>query len=192
MKQLIAVSGGIGTGKSVICKILWNLGYQIYDCDLHAKKLMDQSDAIKSAISSQISPDVIKDGNIDRKRLSEIVFKNDQALKILNMIVHSAVKADILNWQSNLSENISFVETAILYQSGIDKMVDVVWDVTAPIEIRIARVMKRNGLNREDVLARINAQNYNVLNAHPNTCQIINDGLTPIIPQVFRLLNYNI
>lgn len=192
MNKIIAVSGGIGTGKSIICRILRNLDYHVYDCDIHAKMLMDQSIAIKQAISTQINSSVIENGKINRERLGKIVFNDKCALDILNKIVHDAVKADILNWQNNFSENILFIETAILYQSGIDKMVDEVWNVSAPIETRITRVMKRNGLNRNEVIARINSQNYNIARCHPNTYSIINDDYTPVIPQIFNLINHNI
>lgn len=191
MKQIIAVSGGIGTGKSIICKILCNLGYQVYDCDIRAKILMDNSDTIKQAIVTQINPSVIEKGKINRKRLGEIVFNDKRALDILNNIVHEAVKDDILNWQKTVSDNVLFIETAILYQSGIDKMVDAVWNITAPLETRITRVMKRNGLNRDEVIARINSQNYNIARCHPNTYSIINDGHTPVMPQILNLINHN-
>ena len=100
MKPLIAIAGGIGCGKSVVSHILSALGYQVYDSDSRAKKLMDNDDAIKQAIARQISPDAITSaGQIDRKHLAAVVFANKEKLQQLNSIVHGAVKRDIAAWR---------------------------------------------------------------------------------------------
>lgn len=191
--HIIAVTGGIGSGKSVICQILKNYGYQIYNCDIKAKTLMDNSISIKSALSNKLCPSVINnDGSINRKILADIVFNDKDKLNILNEIVHYYVKEDIIKWvnenTSNLSTSKLFIETAILYQSGIDKIVDEVWEVTASEETRINRVIKRNGLSRTEVISRIESQVYIPSKNHPKTKTIINDSNKPILPQLTTLL----
>lgn len=191
--HIIAVTGGIGSGKSVICQILKNYGYQIYNCDIKAKTLMDNSISIKSALSNELSPTVINnDGNINRKILSDIVFNDKDKLNILNKIVHFYVKEDIIQWikenTSNLPPSKLFIETAILYQSGIDKIVDEVWEITASEETRINRVIKRNGLSRTEVISRIKSQAFIPSKIHPKTKTIINDSNKPILPQLIPLL----
>ena len=191
--HIIAVTGGIGSGKSVICQILKNYGYQIYNCDIKAKTLMDNSISIKSALSNKLCPSVINnDGSINRKILADIVFNDKDKLNILNEIVHYYVKEDIIKWvnenTSNLSTSKLFIETAILYQSGIDKIVDEVWEVTASEETRINRVIKRNGLSRTEVISRIESQVYIPSKIHPKTKTIINDSNKPILPQLTTLL----
>ena len=191
--HIIAVTGGIGSGKSVICQILKNYGYQIYNCDIKAKTLMDNSISIKSALSNELSPTVINnDGNINRKILSDIVFNDKDKLNILNKIVHFYVKEDIIQWikenTSNLPPSKLFIETAILYQSGIDKIVDEVWEVTASEETRINRVIKRNGLSRTEIISRIKSQAFIPSKIHPKTKTIINDSNKPILPQLIPLL----
>lgn len=190
MAHLIAITGGIGSGKSVVSTILKVCGYKVYDCDYNAKVLMDNSAKIKNEIANRIDECVITpQGDINRPLLSSIVFGNQSKLNILNEIVHGAVKADIINWRdANADLPYLFIETAILYQSRLDAIVDEVWEVTAPEEIRIDRVMKRNNFSREQVVSRIYSQNYSPKNAHPNVRSIVNDDIAPLLPQILALL----
>ena len=187
--RLIAISGGIGAGKSVVCRIVNAMGYQVYDCDIRAKEIMDESDEIKKAIATEIDADAVTGNIINRKRLSEVVFSDRLALQTLSAIVHRHVCEDISEWRTN--KEISFVETAILYESGLDRMVDEVWWVSAPTELRVERVMRRNGMSRAQVLDRINSQQYyDVETPHKNIREIINDGVIPILPQIEALINH--
>ena len=189
MTKVIAISGGIGSGKSVVSKMLIALGYNVYDCDARAKKLMDAEEGIKDAISEKISKDVIVNSNIDRLKLSQIVFNDNSKLQMLNSIVHGAVKDDLRQWINNAKTDVVFVETAILYQSKLDEIVDEVWDVFAPKEIRILRVQKRNNMTREQVMARMKSQEYDI-NIKPRlkTSLIINDDKTAVLPQLLMFL----
>lgn len=190
MAHLIAITGGIGSGKSVVSSILRVCGYKVYDCDVNAKLLMDNSNDIKREISNRIDNSVVTpQGDIDRPLLSSIVFGNQSKLNILNEIVHGAVRTDIINWRdTNVESPCLFIETAILYQSGLDEIVDEVWEVTAPEEIRVDRVIKRNNFSREQVIARINSQNYIPPQLHSVTKSITNDEVTPLLPQILSLL----
>ncbi len=190
-KFLIAITGGIGCGKSLISTILAICGYDVYDCDSNAKRLMDNDSDIKSAISARIDKSVISStGDIDRTKLASIVFNNTDKLSALNSIVHSSVKKDILKWYEEKfpTNQPLFIETAILYQSGLDKIVDEVWEVTASEETRIKRVIVRNNFTREQVISRINSQKHTPNTIHPNTKLIFNENDAPILPQIFTLL----
>lgn len=185
MSYLIAITGGIGSGKSVVSKMLTSMGYPVYDCDSRAKALMDKSEEIQLRLCNEVLSDCVIDGKIDRKRLAEKVFKDKEALNRLNQIVHSSVRIDLMTWSGLNQSEIQFVETAILYQSGIDEMVDQVWDVDAPFDLRIERVMKRNSMSREDVIDRITSQEEFVPeNLHRVIVRLINDGTQPMLPQV--------
>ncbi|MBE6318134.1 MAG: dephospho-CoA kinase [Bacteroidales bacterium] len=189
--NFVAITGGIGSGKSVVSKILKTFGFAVYDCDSKAKLLMDNSDEIKESIATQISFNAItNNGDINRAVLSELVFNSKELLCKLNAIVHTAVLADILKWKQTqmLFGKTIFVETAILYQSGIDKIVDGVWNITAPDNIRIKRVMLRNDITEEQVRARIKAQQHEHISQRLNTINIINDDATPLMPQISLLL----
>ena len=114
--RLIAITGGIGSGKSIISDILRAMGHKVYDYDTRAKALMDTDESIKNDLIDLISIDAVRnDRTIDRKLLSEIVFNDPDALSRLNSIVHKAVRADLRRWRDTSSDKTVWVETAILY-----------------------------------------------------------------------------
>lgn len=190
--RLIAVAGGIGSGKSVVCGILRAMGYPVYDCDSRAKAIMDSDSTIKERIACEICAEAIcPDGSIDRKRLAQIVFADPAKLSTLNSAVHSAVIIDMKVWAESQQSSLAFVETAILYQSGIDRMVDAVWEVTAPESVRIERVMRRSGLSAEEAAARIEAQRFKPQNRHPKEYLIENGGEFSLLAQINALLQRN-
>lgn len=189
--SLTAITGGIGSGKSVVSRMLSAMGHPVYDCDSRAKAIMDTSSEIKSAIASGISESVIlPDGAIDRTMLSEIVFADAGALARLNAIVHSAVVADILRWTESLDRPRAWVESAIIYESGIDRIVDSVWRVDAPRRLRLERVMRRSGFTYAQAEARILSQEKSIgkFALHPCVTAVVNDGDTPLLPQIISLL----
>lgn len=190
MARLIAIAGGIGSGKSIVSRILRAMGKKVYDCDTEARRLMDNDENIKCRIEECIAPEVIlADRSIDRRRLAAIVFADKKMLDTLNGIVHSAVRDDISRWKAaNEKYGTLWVESAIIYESGIDAMVDEVWDVTAPVELRIKRVMSRNSMSREEVIRRIDAQSAVNYEPHPRVRTIVNDEITPLLPQIQQLI----
>lgn len=190
-KRLIAITGDIGSGKSVVARILTASGFNVYDCDTRASLLMNSSDAIISQLRECFGPHVIdSDGKVNRRVLGDIVFADAAALSRLNFIVHSHVRQDLREWARSLSTDIAFVETAILYQSELDLMVDEVWDVFAPRDIRLSRVQKRNGFTEKEALERIEAQESFVPpRKHASIHRIVNDGVLPLIPQIEALLS---
>lgn len=191
---LTAITGGIGAGKSVISRILRTMGHEVFDCDTEAKLLMDNDDSIKRRLLEEISPLAVDhDGIIDRRLISDIIFSDKSKLDTLNSIVHSAVKCRLAEWcltRHGISSRL-FVETAILYQSGLDKMVDEVWEVYAPYDTRVKRVIERNNCTESEVVARITSQHFTPTRPHPCTRKIINDGSTAVIPQILTLLQSN-
>lgn len=191
MARIIAVTGGIGSGKSVVSEILRVCGHEVYDCDSEARRLMDCSTEIHRRIADEISPSCVAGGVIDRAALSEIVFAEADKLGRLNDIVHSHVRADIARRAASLADDaVLFVETAILYESRLDRMADEVWQVDAPEELRIERVMRRSGLSEAQVRARIEAQRRTVPGRpHARVHIIINDGFTPVLPRIEELLH---
>lgn len=191
MSHVIAVTGGIGSGKSIVCNILSCLGYPVYDSDIRAKSIVDNDTRLKRQIAYEICQDVLdSDLNLNRRLLGEIVFNDSRKLDTLNRIVHGAVKLDLIQWISkNAPKPLVFIETAILYQSHIDSIVNEVWEVSAPEELKITRVCLRNGLSEEEVKARIKSQFYQVDNPHPNTHIILNDNRSSILLQISELIS---
>lgn len=189
-KKLIAITGGIGSGKSVVSSVLRNMGHSVYDCDYEAKRLMNTSPIIKQELITQFGDNVYYiDGTINKALLSSIIFNNRDALSRVNSIVHPVVKDDLQQWHNSHPHQFNFVETAILKEAGMISMVNVVWHVTAPIELRINRVMKRNNISREKVLERIYSQSTKLEDLSNPVLEIVNDEVTPILPQIISLLN---
>lgn len=192
--KLIAISGGIGSGKSVAARVLRVLGFEVYDTDVRAKQLMDGSADLKRTIADEICREaILADGRIDRVALAAAVFASDTALARLNELVHGLVLDDLSSCAAQTAANggaVLFVETALLYESGLDKMVDEVWEVTAPEELRVRRVLRRNpGMTEAQIRARIDAQSRTVpVSPHPCVCRIVNDDLTPVLPQLLALV----
>lgn len=184
----IAITGGIGSGKTVVSGILSAMGYLVYDCDSNARALMDDNDSIKRDIASCISPSVIVDSHIDRRKLAEIVFNDCNALNCLNNIVHSTVREHFLSFRT-CHRGVIFFETAILIESGFDSLADIIWQVTAPHELRIERVMKRSGLTRAETEARMATQSSMLKdNCSQPVEDIVNDGVRSLLQQVTKLL----
>lgn len=191
MPRIIALTGGIGAGKSTVAHILRAWGYLVFDCDSRAKKIMDEDDNIKQRIATEIAADAIVDGRIDRSRLSGIVFADSEKLRRLNTIVHRAVRDNIRRWAASVRDHeVVFVESAILYSSGLYAEVDGELRVIAPDETRIARVIRRNGLTRSHIEARIASQQPDENHATPlaNVHLIINDDRQPVLPQLAAYL----
>lgn len=184
-KKIIAIAGGIGSGKSVVSDIIRIMGFDVYDCDAEAKRLMNTSEAIKNDLVSAFGADAITEqGEINRPYISSVVFGNQIALNKINSIVHSRVKEDILDKMNRSENDILFVETAILMQSNLLDIINGALLVTAPKEVRVERVMKRNGIAREDVLKRIEAQEGQDYSNISNLKVIENDGIEAVLPQV--------
>lgn len=160
MRLIIGIAGGIGSGKSLVSRILRLWGHTVFDCDFEAKILMDRNNGIKEAICREISSDVT-DGKtpINRKILSSIVFNDEYYRRQLNNIVHKAVREEIEHVRNKLHEDRPlFVESAILAESGIAGRCKFIIVVDAPEDVKIRRVMERNGCDRDEVKARIEAQ----------------------------------
>lgn len=186
--KLVAISGGIGSGKSVVSHLLTLLGYSVYDCDSRAKLLMNRSEDVKRELREAFGDDVITpQETVNRDVLSKIIFGNAEALKKVNSIVHPRVVAEIMSLAGKCNDEYFFFETALPQESGLDKLADAVWLVTAPVETRIERVIKRSGLTREQVMARIASQDYS--NIKNNRVEyIINDENKSLTNQLLTLL----
>lgn len=159
MTRIIGLTGGIGSGKSTVAKYLASKGIAVYIADVEAKKLMDSQDVIEE-IKDYFGEKVIsKKGKIKRKTLAKIVFNNKEKLSKLNSIVHPKVKEHFTEWVL-LHKNEPFVikEVAILFETNGHLDCDKVILVTAPEDVRLMRVMQRDNVSKEDVLARMNNQ----------------------------------
>ena len=185
--MIIGITGGIGSGKSVIAKQLRKMGYSVYDTDSEAKRLIVEDTHVRQQITDLFGEEVYQDGIYQTALVAQRVFADKGLLAQLNAIVHPAVKADIGNWVSEPSDseairqhsNLLFIECAILYQAGFDTLCDKVVAVTAPEDVRLARVIARDHSTIDKVRARMRAQEADKDLARADIV-INNDGTTPI------------
>lgn len=186
---LIAITGGIGSGKSVVSEVLRLKGYKVLDSDIHARRIMDADAGIKARIAGEICCEAIVDGNIDRRRLAAAVFSDAGLLGRLNAIVHPAV-VNSLAAETPGKDDLLFVETAIFYQSRLNRVADAEWRVESPMPMRVARVMRRSGLTAAEVAARIKSQVYAlpVEEPRPPVSEIVNDECVSLLGQINALL----
>ena len=182
--HLTIIAGGIGSGKSVVTRLLQVMGYATYDCDARAKWLMSHDPALRQAITELLGPEAYgSNETLNRTYVAERIFGNEALRTALNALVHPAVKADIVGWARQAGSSRCFVETALLHESGLNELTHSVWTVEAPIEVRVKRVMARSNLTEAQVRQRIAAQQTPATGS-----MIVNDGTRAIIPQVMNLL----
>jgi len=158
MTKIIGLTGGIGSGKTMVANYMKSLGVPVYIADEEARNIMETDDIIKT-VTREFGNEILKNGTINRERLAQIVFNDTEKLQKLNAIIHPAVKKHFEAWLQN-HHNFPFVikEAAILFESASYKYCDAIITVTAPLETRIQRVIERDKTNRESILQRINNQ----------------------------------
>jgi dephospho-CoA kinase len=186
--MIIGLTGGIGSGKSVISNQLRQMGYSVYDTDSEAKRLIIEDVHVREQIEHLFGKDVYRNGVYQTAMVAQQVFANPSLLARLNAIVHPAVHQDIIRWVSKQNSpsfkkgkgvSLLFIECAILYQAGIDQFCDKVVAVTAPEQVRLERVIARDHSDKERVHARMRVQDVD----KDMLCADIilnNDGRTPI------------
>ncbi len=184
----IGITGGIGSGKSVVSRLLRIMGYSVYDTDSEAKRLMESSLEVVQKLSECFGRDIYHNGRLNRGLLSSRVFGKSDKIVLLNSIVHPVVRFDFYRWSESLNEEICFVESAIFYESRFDELVDEVWTVTAPEELRISRVRQRSGLTEEEIKKRMAAQLSEEEKQRRAAHIIWNDGNVSVIHRVLSLL----
>ncbi len=185
----IGITGNIGSGKTTICKMFETLGIPIYYADTEAKKLMTEDPLVREQVKLLFGVKAYQeDGSLDRKFIGGIVFNNTQMLTRLNYIVHPAVRRHSAQWSKNQKQAIyTLKEAALLIESDNYKSMDKIIVVTSPLDIRVARVMKRDGVSKEEVIARDNKQMPEVVKVKKADFVINNDGNTSLIKQVHRI-----
>ena len=156
---IIGITGGIGSGKSTLSSLLRAEGYSVYDTDLEARRLQNEHSTMRKKLVDLFGKDIYTEQGLNRSALGKIVFAKPELLVKLNAIVHPLVMEDFNNWVLNrLPKKMLFIESAILYESGFNKLVDKVILITAAEDVRIDRVVKRDGVSPEHVRARMSHQ----------------------------------
>ena len=156
--MIVGLTGGIGSGKSTVLKMFESLGVPIYQADIEAKNIMVHSQEVKKKIIHLLGDESYRNDELNRTYIAQKVFNNKELLAALNAIVHPAVHKHFKNFVAKQTASYLVYENAILYENKSEHLCDKVIVVTADLEDRISRVMKRDKVDREAVLARMNNQ----------------------------------
>lgn len=179
----IGITGGIGSGKSFVCKLLSERGINVYDCDRAAKRLMRSSSTIQRQLTSLIGENAYIDGQLNKAAVATFLLASEENAHAIDAIVHPAVADDFIN------SGIEWMECAIMYESGFNRLVDKVIVVTAPEDVRIERIMKRDGITADKARQWIAKQWKQDEVIKRADYEIINDGEHNISQQIDTLLN---
>jgi dephospho-CoA kinase len=185
----VGITGGIGSGKSTVCKVFELLGVPVYNSDWEAKKIQNEDAEVKAAILKAFGENLLNDkGMIDRTQLAAVVFNDKDKLQKLNSIVHPSVARHFDNWlELNKSSKYVIKEAAILIESGIHKTLDKMILVVAPFEIRLSRAIKRDNISEDLVKQRINSQLSDEEKIKFSHFIIYNDEQQLLIPQIMAI-----
>lgn len=179
----IGITGGIGSGKSYVCRLLEQRGYSVYDCDSAAKRLIVSSPSIRRRLTALIGPHTyFDDGSLNKGAVAAYLLASEAHANDIDRIVHPAVFRDFIE------SGIEWMESAIIYESGIYCLVDRVIVVTAPQEVRIQRVMARDGISREKVLEWMSRQMPQEEVRQRADYEIVNDGQADLQLQLEDIL----
>lgn len=188
----LGITGGIGSGKSYICRILQErFGVPVYDCDKQARLLTLTQPEIQAQLETLIGGVCHEDGTIDKAVLARYLFASEENARRVNAIIHPAVRADLRNWYARQTVPVVAMESAILYESGFETEVDKVLFVDAPFELRLQRAMERDKASREDILQRMNRQQSESQRLRADF-RLTNDGssnLEPLLADLLQAIN---
>jgi dephospho-CoA kinase len=184
-RQLIAITGGIGSGKSYVCQLLEKHGIKVYDCDAAAKRLMRTSATLRQQLRQLVGPQVYRGCILQKRVLAEFLLASEANKQAVNEIVHPAVALDFIE------SDYQWLESAILFDSGFHRRVpfSFVVCVSAPEAVRVQRIMARDGISESKALEWIHRQMPQEQVEAQSDFVIVNDGVAPLEPQVDKLIH---
>ncbi len=184
----VAVTGGIGSGKSVVCKIFEKIGIPVFNADFEAKKLINTSRTIHDKLVSLFGAAIYQsNGDIHRKKMADLIFNDNFALQKVNEIVHPEVRKRFVEWAKEQNSPYIIQEAAIIFESKQTQSFDKIITVTAPLELKIERVIKRDQVSKEEVYKRIQSQLPDEIKIAKSDFVIMNDEVEMIIPQIIEI-----
>jgi len=187
MARRLGITGGIGSGKTTVCRIFRVLGVPVFVADVAARRLMNNDPAIRSEMNKIAGKDLYEGGELDRRELARLIFNEPDMLQKVNASVHPAVLREFEAWSSVIDAPYVIMEAAILFEARADRLVDRVISISAPVEERISRVMGRSEISREEVLERINNQMEDNEREEQSYYVINNADNEMIIPEILKI-----
>lgn len=185
----LGITGGIGSGKTSVCRVFEVLGIHVFSADREARDIMENDDDIIAGIKSISGKNLYKNGSLDRTELASIIFNNTKILKKVNSLVHPVVFDHFAKWTLIQSAPYVIMEAAILFESGASAVVDKIATVVAPVEQRVKRVILRNRLSQEQVMERMRNQMDDEERIRKSDFVINNSENDMIIPSIMKIHN---
>ena len=183
----LGVTGGIGSGKTSVCRVFNVLGIPVFSADPEAKEIMDNDKGIIRRINSIAGKDLYINGSLNRRELATLIFNDKTLLKEVNSLVHPVVLDRFKRWEMDQTAPYMILEAAILFESGASKLVNRIATVVAPMEERVERVIHRNSLSREQVLERMRNQMDDDSRIKLSDYVIHNSENDMIIPAILKI-----
>ena len=183
----LGITGGIGSGKTSVCKVFTVLGIPVFSADPEARRIMNNHPEIIMGINKIAGKDLYSDGNLNSGELASLIFNNEAKLKEVNSLVHPVVFNYFLEWAETQVAPYVIMEAAILFESGASELVDRVATVVAPVEQRIARVTLRNKLSKEQITERMKNQMDDDFRIRRSDYVIYNSETDMIIPAILNI-----
>ncbi|MFT6323759.1 MAG: dephospho-CoA kinase [Halieaceae bacterium] len=184
MMKVVGLTGGIGSGKSTVAKIFTTLGIPVYDSDTRAKQLYSENRELREKMKAHFGEEIYIGTQVNKAKLAEIVFQNKIELAFLNELVHPLLVQDFIYWKIKQSSSYVVREAAILIESGGYTDCHAIVIVTAPADLRIQRVMSRDGVEEKWVESRMKNQLSDKERLKFSDFEIVNDGHSSLIEQV--------
>ncbi|AEA44251.1 dephospho-CoA kinase [Fluviicola taffensis] len=188
MTKVIGITGGIGSGKSVVSKILQLIGYPVYSSDQRAKEIMHEDQKIIQQLTSLFGNQAYLNKELNRPFIASQIFQDDSKRIQMNQIVHPAVRADFKRWTENQVSHLVFQESALLFETGNYKAFDGVILVTASEKVRLERIKLRDNLSEKEIRGRFNSQMLEEEKKKLTPFVIYNNGDVFLVPQILDLL----
>lgn len=186
----IGITGGIGSGKSVVATLLSLSGVPVYIADVESKRLTNDSPLIRERLTALFGPDIYTDEGVDKKLLASYIFHDATLLRKVNQIIHPEVNRHFLAWAERQSSPFCAIESAILFESGFDKVVDTCLMVYAPLSLRVQRVVDRDKVSPIEVERRIRNQMSDEEKRERSDYVIYNDNSRALIPQIHAFIEW--
>ena len=183
----VAITGGIGSGKSLVCQVFKTLGIPIFDADAVSNHLVEHDATLKTAITELFGKEAYKNNIYNRKYIASIVFSQAEMLQALNALVHPKAIEAAKQWFEKQQSPYAIKEAAILFESNSEKDIDIIIGVTAPEQIRIERVMQRTGYSKEEVIKRMQQQMPDEEKMAKCNYVIQNNDTDAILPQILQI-----
>lgn len=180
----IGITGGIGSGKSIVATILEISGIPVYIADIESKQLTATSLIIRKKLIQLFGNEIYTPEGINKKLLASHIFNNPEYLQQVNAIIHPEVNRHFLEWVEKQNSDFCAIESAILFESGFDQSVNISLMVYAPLELRIQRALKRDGISRDEIVRRINNQYPDEIKKEKAGYVIYNDNNQALLPQI--------